>query len=487
MLALAAPGCARGPDETALRADVQRKLDQRFKPGLFALAKFRRQGSAPLAGSETGGKRLAVYFNATMQLAQGYDFGDWRALSPGTLAQVLGATEKGLIGIKAGETAPGELIRVYGSATYEWAGDRWRSVDVTTAGIARIAAPGNAAPASRSRQLIDRLAALVDVPPPGPAAPDEEVISEELERALQAITARRERRNHVHVLASGPEEGEYHAIVEAVIARVTRLRDNVKIRNIATRGSVDNVALIAARQADYAIVQSNVAALAFAGDLAPANAGAVTSLRALGSLFPEPLHIVVSAASDIRTVAALRGKRVGIGPPGSGTRADALAVLAAHGLTPKDLQAHDASLEAGAARLREGSLDAFFVTVGAPTRQLQRLAVAQPIRLVPLDAGAVERLVTQNAGLIRFVLPANAYPGQKEDITTIAATAVLVTHKDVLDSEAALVLRLVFESTDYASAGSAQGAKISKRSALRGITIPLHPAASRYFDRPSAS
>src|SRR5688572_9750068 len=132
--ALTTTACARGPDEVALRAEVQGKLDQRFKPGLFGVVGFRRQGSAPLPASERG-NRLAVYFNATLRLTQGYDFGDWQGLSPGTLAHVLGATEKGLFGIKAGDSRPGEVIKVYGSSTYEWAGDRWRSVDTTSSGV----------------------------------------------------------------------------------------------------------------------------------------------------------------------------------------------------------------------------------------------------------------------------------------------------------------------------------------------------------------
>jgi TRAP transporter TAXI family solute receptor len=484
VLMTVAVGCSRGPDAPALRAEIQRKLDQRFKPGLFELVGLKRQGSAPLPASETGTKRLAVYFNATLKLTQGYDFGNWEGLSAGTLAHVLGATEKGIIGVKTAETRPGEAIRVYGSSTYELAGDRWQSVEATTAGVTRTAAPGDAAPPTRSRQLIDRLAALVDLPPPGPGPQDEEVISEELDRALRAITARRERRQHVYVFASGPEEGEYHPIVESAIARVTRLGEKIKVRNLATRGSLENARLIGTKEVDYALMQSNVAAMASVGEGPFAQGGAVTSLRALGSLFPEPVHIVVLAGSAIRTVADLRGKRVAIGPRDSGTRADALAVLSAHGLTLKSLaEVRDEGLEAAAGELGAGRLDAFFATVGAPTRTLQRLATSHPIRLVSVTATAVEPLVTQNPGLVRLRIPANTYPGQKEDVTTIAATALLVTHGDVPDGEAELVMRLIFDNPDYS--GSAQGSKISKRSGLRGVTIAMQPAASRYVG-PSA-
>ena len=100
--------------------------------------------------------------------------------------------------------------------------------------------------------------------------------------------------------------------------RVVKLDQTLKVRNAETAGSVENVRLIGAKQADYALVQSNVAAMAAAGEGPFAQGGAVTSLRALGSLFPEPVHIVVPAASGIRTVEDLRGKRVALGAPDSG-------------------------------------------------------------------------------------------------------------------------------------------------------------------------
>ena len=108
-----------------------------------------------------------------------------------------------------------------------------------------------------------------------------------------------------------------------------------------------------------------------------------------------------------------------------------------------------------------------------------------PIRLLSLEAPAVERLVTEHSGLVRLLVPANTYPGQKDDVTTVAATALLVTHADVPDAEAGLALRLVFENPDYLAVGSGQGAKISKRTGLRGVTIPMHPAAARYFGAPT--
>jgi TRAP-type uncharacterized transport system substrate-binding protein len=92
--------------------------------------------------------------------------------------------------------------------------------------------------------------------------------------------------------------------------------------------------------------------------------------------------------------------------------------------------------------------------------------------------------VAQHPGLVRLRVPAHTYPGQQDDATTVAATALLVTHSDVPEAEVERVLGLVFENPEHLTAGSAQGAKIAKRTGLRGVTIPMHPAASRYFAAP---
>jgi TRAP transporter TAXI family solute receptor len=480
-------GCSRGPDKKTLQTELQEKLSKRFQPGLLELVSLRRQGSAPLQASETGSKRLIVYFNATIKLLKNYDFGDWEGLSPASLANVLGATEKGISGIKPQETRQGDLIRVFGSSTYERSGDKWTSVDVMTAGVKKVDDPGNAAPSSRAQNLIERLASMVEIPPPGLGPQDETVISEELDRAVKAINARIQRRKHIYTIASGPEEGEYYPIVEAIVSHLAKVGAKAKVRNQETEGSVANVWLIGRKEADYALIQSNVASMAAAGEGPFAQGGAVTSLRALGSLFPEPVQIVVSARSPIHTVAALRGKKVDIGMPNSGTHYDALQVLGAYGLGVKDLaEVREKGLEDAAGRLGAGRLDAFFVTVGAPTRELQKLATRQKIRLLALDNSIIERLVTENPGLIRLTLPANTYPGQTEQVTTVAATALLVTHSDAPQAEVSLLVKLIFDQTDYLTSASAQGAKISKRSGLRGITIPVHAGATRYFGATAA-
>ena len=166
MLAAGA-ACSRAADEARLETDLQTKLKRDLPSDLFELVGVKREGSAPLPAGETGAERVAVYFNATLRLARDYTFGEWDQLAPSSVAYVLGATEKGVIGLQAQNHA-GDTVRAYGRAVYERTGDGWNAV-ADTAPEKTAAAPDldGSGPPTRSKALIDKLAAMVNLPPPG--------------------------------------------------------------------------------------------------------------------------------------------------------------------------------------------------------------------------------------------------------------------------------------------------------------------------------
>jgi TRAP transporter TAXI family solute receptor len=480
LLLLTCAGCTRGADESRLRADLQARLDRDVKPDLIAVVGLRREGSAPVPAGESGKPRVIVYFNATLALQQDYQFGGWDQLGPSSLAYALGATEKGLFGLQAHNRA-GEILRSYGSALYEQSDHGWVLVAAPPATAA--SAPPNiegSAPPLRSKQLIDQLAGLVNLPPPGPSAQQDEIIADELARASENIERRVRRREHTFTLASGPQGGQYALFAEALISAVNQVAPTVKLRQRHSEGSVDNAWLLSRGEADYAIVQGDVAAAAASGQDLFARGGALTSLRAVGGLFPEAIHVAVLADSPIREIADLRGRRVDIGTAQSGTQFDAVAVLAAHGLRSEDLgEARTHGPAAAIPRLQRRQVDAVFMTAAAPAPLLQRLAVTPGLRLLPIGGAALERLVQARPGLTPLTLPANTYPRQKEPVTTVASSALLLTTIDTPDGEVERVADLVFSRMPKQQTGSADAVKVSAANELRGVTIPLHAGAAR--------
>ena len=477
---VAGVACTRGADENRLKSDVQARLDHDVKPGLFHVVGLRREGSAPLPADESGAPRVVVYFNATLQLAQEYSFGGWDQLAPASVAYALGATEKGIVGLHAGNRQ-GDRVQAYGSAIYRQTPQGWTSTDAAppteSAAVPNIE---GTAPPSRSKQLIDRLASLVNLPPPGVPPQQDEIIADELARAAENIERRVKRRERVFTLATGPEDGEYARFGSAVIAAVNEAAPAVKLRQRNTAGSVDNAWLLARGEADYAIVQSDVAAAAVTGQDVFARGSPLDNLRAVGGLFPEAVHVVVLPDSPVRSIAQLRGRRVDIGQPASGTRFDALAVLGAHDLTPKDLaEAREDGPVAALARLKRKQIDAMFATAAAPTRALQQLAVSPGLRLLPVEGAAAERLVREHKGLSPLILPANTYLRQQTAVPTVAASALLLTTVDAPAAEVQNVADLVFTRMPRQSGLGADVIKVSGGSELRGITVPLHPGAGR--------
>jgi TRAP transporter TAXI family solute receptor len=476
------PGCSRGADEARLRQDTQERLDQGVKPGLLKVVALRREGSAPLPASDSGAERVVVYFNTTLELAEDHRFGGWDQIGASSVAFALGATENGIFGLQP-ENRAGDRVRAYGSATYEQDGDNWMPVAAAPKEAATGAAAPDydgTAPPSRSKQLIDQLAAMVELPPPGVPPQQDEIIAEELARASENIERRVQRREHTFTLASGPKDGEYARMTGALIDAVRELAPGVKLRQRFTEGSVENALLLARGEADYAIIQGDVAAAALAGRDVFSRGGPLDGLRALGGLFPEPIQVVVGASSPIRDIAELRGRRVSIGTEGSGTRYDAVAVLEAYGLKPADLaEARADTLDDAIARLRRGQVDALFVTAAAPTRPLQQLAAATELRFLPIKGPALETLAAARPGLMPIVLPANTYPGQKHPAATVAAAALLVTTSDAPDTEVMRVTDLVFTRLPQRRSANADLLTVSAENELRGVTIPLHPGAAR--------
>jgi TRAP transporter TAXI family solute receptor len=482
-VALLAAGCARGPDQQGLERDVQARLDAQFGGQVLALRDLNRQGSAPYAAAADGASQAIVYYNATLEFAQSYDPSNWESLNPQLIATALGATDEGIVGLGSGPMAPGAELRAYGSIIYRRDGDGWRPADVPVPSAALPeAAAATAGGVARSDELIRRLAEIVDTSPGLKQAKDE-IVAEELDRALQNIELRLDTGRRGFVLATGPEGGEYARFVASLGTRFGSQAAPGKIRAAYTVGSVANAFMVDRGEARLGLVQSDVAAAAVTGDGLFAATGPLRKLRAAAALFPEPVHVVVRADSELHSVADLAGRRVVLGNPGSGTRHTALRVLAAHGLPPgsyTEVEFVEAAQALG--RLAAGDVDAVIEVISAPWGQLSRAAPQGSFRLLSLDPGVIAGIEETVHGVVRLDIPARTYGGQEEPVHTVAATALLVANSEVPDAIVTSVLETMFAASATAGPG-VSAARLSPANARVGVTIPLHDGAASYFER----
>lgn len=479
-LLLLVTACSDAPGESQVRQVVDARLETAFPDPLLEIVSLRRLGTTPLPADESGTSRTIVYYNARLEFLRDYAFGDWNALNPAALAQLLGAGDRGIMGIVPEGNDAGDELQVRGSVTFSAADGEWAPVEYVGPAPAVAPPPDNTAPPAIARRLVEQILALFDDPPTNETEAARTIITEELTTARRQIARRLERLRAALTIAGGPAGGEYHRVAEAIAASDMAL--GIASVALATEGSVENIRLLLDGKADLALVQSDVAATAAAGELSVVSGEPIDDLRALASLFPEPVHVIARPETDIASIADLRGRHVDLGLPESGSTRTTVAVLRAHGITPADMGEVAALGLAGAVgELRSGRLDAAVGVISAPARALQRLAAGPGMRLIPLQPDAIESLTGGDNGLIRLALPIGTYPGQREDVQTVAVTALLVARADTPDAVVETVLRTIYQHVDFFAAGSAAGAQISRARGLDGLTIPVHPAARAYL------
>ena len=252
---------------------------------------------------------------------------------------------------------------------------------------------------------------------------------------------------------------------------------------LVTRGGEENLQLLREGKVYIALAQADAALQAYEGKGSFADAGPFTSLRAIGSLYPEPIHVLTRADRGASSIAALKGRRIAIGEVGSASRITALRMLEAHGIGPKDFVPQELSLGDALVALRAGKVDAVVQVIGVPADSVRDAISDVPLRLVPLSAEAIGSLVASKAGYFAYTIPKGTYPLQAQDVRTIATAALLVTGAALSEGEVGAVTRFVFrKGTDFAARGSAQGVQVSPAKAREGLSIPQHLAAVKALD-----
>jgi len=250
----------------------------------------------------------------------------------------------------------------------------------------------------------------------------------------------------------------------------------------STEGSVDNVHRLARGELASALVQGDVAYWAHTGTWLFADSPPMPGLRAIATLFPEAIHLVVRATSDIESVTDLEGKRVAVGAPGSGTRVDAQLILEAYGVGFDGVEKVELNAGRAADRLSAGELDAFFFVGGTPATAISQLAEQTAIRLVPIGGAQAVRLAHRYPYLAAHVVPADAYPGV-DRTRTLAVGAQWLVHER-LDAETVYrITRALWHPSnrELFDTGHPKGRLIRKETALDRLGVPLHPGARRYY------
>lgn len=250
----------------------------------------------------------------------------------------------------------------------------------------------------------------------------------------------------------------------------------------SANGSVANINAIKSGVLESGFSQSDVAYWAYSGTGIYKDKGKVENLRALANLYPETIHLVARKGAGIKSVKDLKGKRISMDEPGSGTLVDARIILEAYGLSEKDVDADYIKPGPAIDKIKDNQLDAFFIVAGFPTGSVVELASSVGAELVPINGPEAEGIIKKYGFFAKNIIPSEIYEGIGET-ESISVGAQWVVSADV---DADLVYKITKaiwneKSRKLLDSGHAKAKSITAETALDGVGIPLHPGAERYY------
>lgn len=279
-------------------------------------------------------------------------------------------------------------------------------------------------------------------------------------------------------LTSGTRGAGFHPLGESLARAYRRAFPDATITVTESAGSVHNVEAINRNEADLGLAFADVVYMAFSGKLEEA-AMPLEHLRGIAVLQINPLHLVARADASISSVNSLRGRRVGLGPPGSGTALTAAMVLNSFGLRQSDVGVRALPFKEAASQLVDGRLDAMFVDASYPAESVID-AARSGARLVAIEGEAIEQLRQEYPFFRLTSIPAATYPGHPNAVHTIGVDSVLVCRSTLSDELAYELTRAFFDALPTL-ASEQPSLRLMDLEQAAATPIPLHGGAARFY------
>ncbi len=300
-----------------------------------------------------------------------------------------------------------------------------------------------------------------------------------LTAALGALLAAPAQAQQFINILTGGTSGVYYPLGNALSAIYAKAMPDTRVTVQATKASVENLNLLQAGRGEVAFTLGDSLSFAARGDEEMGFPKPLDKLRTLAAIYPNYIQIVASRDSGIKTLADLKGKRVSVGAPKSGTEVNARTVFAAAGLTYDDMSVQYLPFGESVELMKNRQLDATLQSAGLGVASIRDLASSVPITVVSVPDALVAKI--DDPAFIAATIPAGTYDGQTEAVPTVAINNYLVTREGLADDEVYALTRGMFDNLDDMVAAHSAAKAISLEKAAQKPPVPLHPGAERYY------
>ena len=283
----------------------------------------------------------------------------------------------------------------------------------------------------------------------------------------------------VNVLTGGTS-GVYYPLGVALANNIGKAMPAIKTSVQATKASVENLNLLQAGRGEIAFTLGDSLSDAWKGNEDAGFKTPLKKLRGIAAIYPNYIQIVARADAGIKTIADLKGKRISVGAPKSGTELNARTIFAAAGMTYKDFSKVEyLPFGESVELMKNRQLDVTLQSAGLGVSALRDLATSVEIIVVAIPADVIKK--TGDPAFLPATIPANTYRGQTADVPTAAVQNYLVTYDGVSDETAYGMTKALWTGLDQLVAAHSAAKAIELKHALEGMPVPLHPGAEKYY------
>lgn len=281
-------------------------------------------------------------------------------------------------------------------------------------------------------------------------------------------------------VATGGTAGVWYPLGVALAGIYDKGVPGVKASVQVTKGGVENCSLLQQGRTEVGFVQADTLAWAWEGNEDAGFTRRHDKLRAIAALYPNLVQVVATKDAGVRSLQDLKGKRVVVGAPRSGTELNARTFFAAAGLSYKDFARVEFLPFAEAVDLMKNrQADATLQSAGLGVASIRDLTTAVEVVFVPIPKAVVDK--ANAPGFSPATIPANTYRGQDADVPSALAYNLLVTHSGVSDDMAYAMAKAMFDNLEQLKAAHASARDVELDPRVLATPIPLHPGAERFY------
>ncbi len=286
-------------------------------------------------------------------------------------------------------------------------------------------------------------------------------------------------------IATGGTGGVYYPLGGGLAEMINKHIEGASAVAEVTGASVENMGLVWRGDSDIAFALADTVYQAYSGT-GDFEGRQLDNIRALASVYPNAVQLVTLGNSDINSLEDLRGKRVSVGAPGSGTELNARALLEANGITYDDFTPQRLNFNETADAIRDGDIDAGFWSVGPPTSSILNLAATRDIRLIGFSDEEIANAREEEPVFAAYELHAGMYDGMDEAVQTISIPNVLAVSSEMDEELAYQITKMLFEQTDELIAVHPAANDTTVEFSINSTPIAFHPGALRYYEEVGA-